>query len=305
MIVVENLVKVYKDVRALDGLTLKVPNGVVYGFLGPNGAGKSTTILSLLGLVFPQEGRIELLGEEVFRNGKFDEGKLVKAKARIGYMPEHATLWEFLTPMQTLDIIGKAFKIPKVEREKRSEELLKLVNLWEVRNKKVGKFSKGMRQRLLLAQALINDPELLILDEPMTGLDPTGIAEFKEIIKEQRKAGKTVFFSSHILAHVEEVCDTVGVIVKGRLVLEDSIENIKREFLRKAGYTIIIETNRPVDWSSAPWNVTPLGENKYRVVASEDIREELHDYVASQGAKILTMQVKEPSLEEIFLTLVK
>ena len=305
VIVVENLVKAYKDVRALDGLTLRVPNGVVYGFLGPNGAGKSTTILSLLGLVFPHEGRIELLGEEVFKDGKFNEGKLVKAKARIGYMPEHATLWEFLTPLQTLDIIGRAFGIPKMEREKRAEEILKLVNLWEVRNKKVGKFSKGMRQRLLLAQALINDPELLILDEPMTGLDPTGIAEFKEIIREQRKAGKTVFFSSHILAHVEEVCDTVGVIVKGRLVLEDSIENIKREFLKKAGYTIIIETNRPVDWSSVEWNVTPLGENRYRVVSPEDIREELHDYVASQGAKILTMQVKEPSLEEIFLRLVE
>ncbi|WP_457742117.1 ATP-binding cassette domain-containing protein [Thermococcus sp.] len=305
MIVIENLVKVYKDVKALDGLNLKVPKGVVYGFLGPNGAGKSTTILSLLGLVFPQQGRIELLNEEVFQNGKFDEDKLVKAKARIGYMPEHATLWEFLTPLQTLDVIGKAFKIPKAERERRSEELLKLVNLWEVRNKKVGKFSKGMRQRLLLAQALINDPELLILDEPMSGLDPKGIAEFKEIIREQRKAGKTVFFSSHILAHVEEICDTVGVIVKGRLILEDSLENIKREFLKKAGYTIIIETNKPVDWSSVPWSVTPLGERKYRVVSSDDVREELHDYVASQGAKILTMQVKEPSLEEIFLSLVR
>ena len=305
MITVENLVKVYKDTKALDGLNLSVPNGVIYGFLGPNGAGKSTTILSLLGLVLPQEGRIALFGEEVFRDGTFNESKLVKAKARIGYMPEHATLWEFLTPLQTLNIIGKAFKIPKEEREKRAEELLKLVNLWDVRNKKVGKFSKGMRQRLLLAQALINDPELLILDEPMTGLDPKGIAEFKEIIREQKKAGKTVFFSSHILAHVEEICDTVGVIVKGRLVLEDSIENIKREFLRKAGYTIIIETNRPVDWSSTAWNVTPLGERKYRVVAPEDIREELHDYVASQGAKILTMQVKEPSLEEIFLKLVE
>ncbi|WP_457742965.1 ATP-binding cassette domain-containing protein [Thermococcus sp.] len=305
MITVENLVKVYGDVRALDGLDLKVPKSVVYGFLGPNGAGKSTTILSLLGLVFPREGRIELLGEEVYQNGKFNEDKLVKAKAKIGYMPEHATLWEFLTPLQTLDVIGKAFKIPKAERERRSEELLKLVNLWDVRNKKVGKFSKGMRQRLLLAQALINDPELLILDEPMTGLDPRGIAEFKDIIREQRKAGKTVFFSSHILAHVEEVCDTVGVIVKGKLRLEDSIENIKREFLRKAGYTIIIETNRPVDWSSAGWSVIPLGGNRYRVVAENDIREELHDFVASQGAKILTMQVKEPSLEEIFLRIIE
>jgi len=303
MIVVENLVKVYKDVRALDSLNLEVKPGQVYGFLGPNGAGKSTTILSLLGLVFPQDGRIELLGEEVFNGGRFKEGKLVKAKAKIGYMPEHATLWDFLTPLQTLDIIGRAFKFPKAEREKRIEELLKLVNLWEVRNKKVGKFSKGMRQRLLLAQALINDPELLILDEPMTGLDPRGIAEFKEIIQEQRKSGKTVFFSSHILAHVEEVCDTVGVIVKGKLRLEDSIENIKREFLRKAGYTIIIEINRPVNWSSAEWNVTPLGKNKYRVVAEDDIREELHDFVASQAAKVLTMQVKEPSLEEIFLKL--
>ncbi|WP_297466759.1 ABC transporter ATP-binding protein [Thermococcus sp.] len=305
MIVVENLVKTYKDVKALDGLNLKVPRGVVYGFLGPNGAGKSTTILSLLGLVFPQKGRIELLGEEVFRNGKFDEKKLVEAKARIGYMPEHATLWEFLTPVQTLDIIADAFRIPKAEKERRINELLDMVGLKDVRNKKVGKFSKGMRQRLLLAQALINDPELLILDEPMTGLDPKGIAEFKEVIREQRKAGKTVFFSSHILAHVEEVCGTVGVIVKGRLILEDSIENIKREFLRKAGYTIIIETNKPVDWSSAKWSVTPLGGNKYRVVAPEDIREELHDFVASQGAKILTMQVKEPSLEEIFLKLLE
>ncbi len=305
MLKVENLVKVYKDVRALDGLNLDVKQGQVYGFLGPNGAGKSTTILSLLGLIFPQEGSISLFGEEVFRDGKYDEGKLVKAKARIGYMPEHATLWDFLTPVQTLDIIADAFKIPKAEKEKRIGELLDLVGLKEVRNRKVGKFSKGMRQRLLLAQALINDPELLILDEPMTGLDPKGIAEFKDIIREQKKAGKTVFFSSHILAHVEEVCDTVGVIVKGKLRLEDSIENIKREFLRKAGYTIIIETNRPVDFSGVEWSVTPLGENKYRVLAEGDVREEIHDFVANQGAKILTMQVKEPSLEEIFLKMVK
>ena len=305
MIVVEDLVKTYKDVMALDGLNLKVPRGVVYGFLGPNGAGKSTTILSLLGLVFPQKGRIELLGKEVFRDGKFNEKKLVEAKAKIGYMPEHATLWDFLTPVQTLDIIADAFRIPKAEKERRINELLDLVGLKDVKNKKVGKFSKGMRQRLLLAQALINDPELLILDEPMSGLDPKGIAEFKEVIREQRKAGKTVFFSSHILAHVEEVCDTVGVIVRGKLRLEDSIENIKREFLKKAGYTIIIETNKPVEWSSAKWSVSPLGGNKYRVVSGEDVREELHDFVASQGAKILTMRVKEPSLEEIFLKMVE
>lgn len=216
---VESLVKVYKEVMALDGLNLEVKPGQVYGFLGPNGAGKSTTILSTLGLIFPQEVRIGLFGEEVFQNGKFNEDRLVEAKKRIG-------------------------------------ELLDLVGLKDARNIKAGKFSKDMRQRLLLAQALINDPELLILDEPMTGLDPTGIARFKDIIREQRKAGKTVFFSSHILAHVEEVCDTVGVIVKGKLRVEDSIDNIKGKFLRKAGYTIIIETNRPVDWSSVECDST-------------------------------------------------
>ncbi|QDA32337.1 ABC transporter ATP-binding protein [Thermococcus indicus] len=305
MIRIENLVKVYKDVRALDGLNLEVKPGQIYGFLGPNGAGKSTTILSTLGLIFPQEGRIQLFELEVFANGKFDEGSLVEAKKRIGYMPEHATLWDFLTPEQTLDVIADAFGIPRAEKERRINELLDLVGLKEARRRKVGKFSKGMRQRLLLAQALINDPELLILDEPMTGLDPRGIAEFKDIIREQKKAGKTVFFSSHILAHVEEICDTVGVIVKGKLRVEDNLDSIKREFLRKAGYTIVLETNVPVDFTGVEWKVTPLGEKKYRIVAPGDIREEVHDFVASRGAKILTMQVKEPSLEEIFLKMVE
>ncbi|NJE06424.1 ABC transporter ATP-binding protein [Thermococcus sp. M36] len=305
MIRIENLVKLYKDVKALDGLNLEVKPGQIYGFLGPNGAGKSTTILSTLGLIFPQEGRISLFDLEVFRDGKFNEDSLVEAKRRIGYMPEHATLWDFMTPVQTLDIIADAFKIPRAEKERRIRELLELVNLWEDRNRKVGKFSKGMRQRLLLAQALINDPDLLILDEPMTGLDPTGIAEFKDIIREQRKAGRTVFFSSHILAHVEEICDTVGVIVKGKLRVEDSLDRIKREFLKKAGYTIILETNVPVDFTGVDWRVSPLGERKYRIAAPDDIREELHDFVASKGAKILTMQVKEPSLEEIFLKMVE
>lgn len=305
MIVIENLVKKYKDVTALQGLNLEVKPGQIYGFLGPNGAGKSTTILSTLGLIFPQQGRIQLFDLEVFRDGKYDEGKLVEAKRRIGYMPEHATLWDFLTPVQTLDIIADAFKIPKGEKEKRIRELIELVGLEDAKDRKVGKFSKGMRQRLLLAQALINDPDLLILDEPMNGLDPMGIAEFKDIIRGQKKAGKTVFFSSHILAHVEEVCDTVGVIVKGRLVLEGSLEKIKEEFLKKAGYVIIIETNKPVDLTNAPWNVSPLGENKYRITASSDVREDVHDFITSKGAKILSMQVKEPSLEEIFLKVVE
>ncbi|NJF24684.1 ABC transporter ATP-binding protein [Thermococcus sp. Bubb.Bath] len=305
MIKIENLLKNYRDVRALDGLNLEVKKGQVYGFLGPNGAGKSTTILSTLGLIYPQKGKIELFGEEVFKDGRFHEKTLLNAKKRIGYMPEHATLWDFLTPMQTLDMIGESFGMSREERAKRSRELLELLNLWGVKDKKVGKFSKGMRQRVLLAQALINDPELLILDEPMTGLDPTGIAEFKDIIRAQKKEGKTVFFSSHILAHVEEVCDTVGVIVRGKLRVEDSIENIKRDFLRKGGYLILLETDKPVSFDSADWQVEKVSETKYKIKSPEDIRPQINELVWSQGAKILQLMVRAPSLEEIFLKMVE
>ncbi|WP_297420528.1 ABC transporter ATP-binding protein [Thermococcus sp.] len=305
MLVVEDLVKVYGDVRALDGLSLEVKEGQIYGFLGPNGAGKSTTLLSTLGLVYPNSGRISLLGREVFHNGKFNKGALLEAKSRIGYMPEHATLWDFLTPYQTLEILADSFDIPRTERKERIRELLETVNLWEVKDKKAGKFSKGMRQRLLLAQALINDPELLILDEPMSGLDPKGIAEFKEIIKEQRKAGKTVFFSSHILAHVEEVCDTVGVIVRGKLRVEGNINDIRENFLRKAGYLILLETTKPVSFEGVDWEVERVSPTKYGIKAPSDIREDVNDLVWRQGAKILQLMVRVPSLEEVFLSLVK
>ncbi|EEB74202.1 ABC transporter ATP-binding protein [Thermococcus sp. AM4] len=305
MLEIENLVKMYGNLKALDNLTLTVEKGQVYGFLGPNGAGKSTTILSTLGLIRPQAGVIRLFGEEVFRDGRYSEGKLVKAKAKIGYMPEHATLWDFLTPLQTLEIIGESFGIPRDERARRARELLEMLNLWEVKDVKVGRFSKGMRQRLLLAQALINDPELLILDEPMTGLDPKGIAEFKDIIRRQKKEGKTVFFSSHILAHVEEVCDTVGVIVKGKLRVEDSIENIKREFLAKAGYLILLETDKPVQFGNVNWEIERVSPTKYKIKAPEDVRPQINEIVWSQGAKILQLMVRVPSLEEIFLKLVE
>ncbi len=301
---IENLVKRYGSLTALNGLNLEVKQGKVYGFLGPNGAGKSTTILSTLGLIYPQDGRIEVFGKEVFRGGRYDEGKLVNVKGRIGYMPEHATLWDFLTPLQTLDILGQSFGIPKGERLKRARELLETVNLWNVRDRKVGKLSKGMRQRLLLAQALINDPELLILDEPMTGLDPRGIAEFKDIIRKQKKDGKTVFFSSHILAHVEEVCDTVGVIVRGKLRVEDSIDNIKSDFLKKGGYLILLETSKPVNFDDVEWKVERVSETKYKIKAAADVREQVNDLVWEQGAKILQLMVRVPSLEEIFLKMV-
>lgn len=305
MIEIENLVKVYGKFKALDELILTVKDSQIYGFLGPNGAGKSTTILSTLGLIRPQQGVIKLFGEEVFRDGKYKENALVKAKARIGYMPEHATLWDFLTPLQTLDIIGESFGLSKEERLNRARERLELVNLWEVRDRKVGKFSKGMRQRLLLAQALMNDPDLLILDEPMTGLDPKGIAEFKDIIREQKKAGKTVFFSSHILAHVEEVCDTVGVIVKGKLRVEDGINNIKRNFLAKAGYLILLETDKPVKFRGVDWEIEHVSPTKYKIKAPGDVRTQINEIVWGQGAKILQLMVRVPSLEEIFLSLVE
>jgi len=305
MIRIERLTKTYKDVRALDNLTLTVERGSIYGFLGPNGAGKSTTIMSILGLVYPNSGSIVVRDVQVISNGKLLEGNLVEVKKFIGYMPENATLWDYLTPIQTLEEIGKAHKTPKEEVLSRGREILQRLDLWNVKNKKVGKFSKGMKQKLLLAQALVHDPELLILDEPMTGLDPAGIATFKDIIKEEQKRGKTIFFSSHILAHVEEVCDTVGVVVGGRLVKEGRIEDIKEEFLRKGGFVIFLETNKPINFENPPWDVKKVDEKRYVIRATTDIREDLNDIVWSQGAKILQLKVRVPSLEEIFLKMVK
>lgn len=208
------LTKVFKDfwyrnrVRAVDNLDLDIQAGEVFGLLGPNGSGKSTTIKILLGLLYPSRGRVAIFGRSPTD---------VAIKHRIGYLPEESYLYRFLDARETLDYYGRLFGLVRPERRKRVEELLKMVGLERESRRRVGEYSKGMARRIGLAQALINDPDFLILDEPTTGLDPIGTAQIKELIlRLNREHGKTILLSSHLLADVEDVCHRVCILYGGR-----------------------------------------------------------------------------------------
>jgi ABC-2 type transport system ATP-binding protein len=210
-----NLTKVYKDfwgrpkVTALDDLNLTIERGEVFGLLGPNGSGKSTTIKLLLGLIFPTAGSASLLGQPA--------GNTV-INAKIGFLPEESYLYKFLNGEETLHFYGKLFKIPRKELNRRVPELLDIVGLdAKSRKRKLREYSKGMARRIGLAQALINDPELILLDEPTTGLDPIGTREMKDLIVSLKQQGKTVILCSHLLADVQDVCNRITILFKGKM----------------------------------------------------------------------------------------
>src|SRR5512146_880133 len=208
------LTKIFKDfwgrpkARAVDNVDFDVRRGEVFGLLGPNGSGKSTTVKLILGLLYPTKGHIEVFGKSP---------RHVQTKSRIGYLPEESYLYRYLDSRETLDFFGNLFRLPKGDRGKRAEQLLEMVGLSQTRTRAVGEFSKGMQRRIGLAQALINDPDLVILDEPTSGLDPIGCREVKDLIVALARRGKTVILSSHLLADVEDVCDRVVIYYGGKI----------------------------------------------------------------------------------------
>jgi ABC-2 type transport system ATP-binding protein len=214
VVAVRGLVKVFKDfwgrpkARAVDNIDFEVRRGEVFGLLGPNGSGKSTTVKMLLGLLYPTRGHIEVFGHSP---------RHVKTKSRIGYLPEESYLYRYLNSRETLDFFGNLFTLDKKDREARTEQLLDMVGLTQTRTRAVGEFSKGMQRRIGLAQALINDPDLVILDEPTSGLDPIGCREVKDLILALARRGKTVILSSHLLSDVEDVCDRVVILYGGKV----------------------------------------------------------------------------------------
>ncbi|WP_346765912.1 ABC transporter ATP-binding protein [Thermococcus sp. 9N3] len=295
----ENLTKIYDGTVAVDHLNLKVKRGTVYGFLGPNGAGKTTTILMLLGLVEPTEGTARVAGINVME-------KPVEVKKITGFMPAEGGLYPNLSALDNLLYFAKFYRMSRNEAEKRAKELLELVGLRDVADKKVEGFSTGMKQRLLLAQALLNDPEILFLDEPTNGLDPRGAVELRELVRELKKDGKTIFFSSHILAEVEEVSDEIGIISQGKLLISGSQEEIKRKFM-EGRYLITVETKELLEVESLDVDVIEwrkAGERTLRVYAKKDVREELIEELRQRGYTVLDVHLHEPSLEEIFMELV-
>jgi len=223
VISVSGLTKIFRDfwlrpkTAAVEGLDLSIRRGEVYGLLGPNGSGKSTTLKMILGLLFPTRGAVT-----VFSRPPAD----VRVKSRIGFLPETGRLYGFLNARETLDFIGQLFRLPRSLRRSRTEELIEMVGLAPVASRAIGEYSKGMARRIALACALINDPDLLILDEPTAGLDPMGRTQFKELIRALRDRGKTVLLSSHLLADVEDLCDRVCILFAGKKRAEGSLTEL-------------------------------------------------------------------------------
>ena len=249
------LTKNFKDVVAVNNLNLKVTGGI-YGLLGPNGAGKTTTIKMMIGSLFPTEGRIELFGNDI--NGK----DTMDIHKRIGYVPEHPTYFLSMTAEKLLTYIGSIFQMPIQETKRRINDLLRLVDLSDARSRIIAKYSAGMKQRIGIAQALMNDPELLILDEITSNLDPVGRNQIIELLKDLKKGGKTIFISTHILPEIQKMnADSIAIINHGRLIMEGSIDELNEELKTQV---IIISPNHKLfreGLSSIVSNITEEGDS--------------------------------------------
>jgi ABC-2 type transport system ATP-binding protein len=283
-IVISGLCKQFKGkkmtrVDALKNLDLQVGQGEVFGFLGPNGAGKSTTIKILMGLLKASSGTAQVLGVD---------SSMTDARLHVGFLPENPAFYDYLSAEEYVTFVGSQFKMEPALLVRRTEDVLKRLDLWEARKRPMRSYSKGMVQRVGLAQTLVHDPEVYILDEPMSGLDPIGRALVKEIILELKKRGKCVFFSTHITDDVEKVCDRVGVIYKGELKKVDQVDSIIT-----AGITGYILQVRKKDDSVEELRVDKTELNKTL------------EEISNRGDEIRLIEPKRKNLEDFFLEIVR
>jgi ABC-2 type transport system ATP-binding protein len=286
----------FKKVTALTELSLHVMRGEVFGFLGPNGAGKTTTFKLLLGLLHPTRGKIFLWEEDHYK---------IEHKSKIGFLPENPYFYGYLKAKEYLHLCGQLFGINAKEHHNKIDTLLERLGLITNKNSLIKTFSKGMLQRLGLAQALIHDPELLILDEPMSGLDPLGRKEVRDIMLELKAQGKTIIFSTHILSDVETVCDQVGIIIKGQLKDCGPIENLLNPKIKSFEICIKglpIETiNNLRDQSLS---LIQRGEETFIQVEKINVNDLLHDLV-TKGGELISLIPRKETLEDLYVSQIK
>ncbi|MEX6703251.1 ABC transporter ATP-binding protein [Peribacillus frigoritolerans] len=292
IVVTNELTKKYKKHTSVDGLNLRIERGQIYGFLGPNGAGKTTTIRMLLGLIKPTKGSIEIFGQNLIKNR-------LQVLQRIGSLVESPSYYGNLTGYENLDAVRRLRDIP----EKRVNEVLEIVRLTKVANRLTKEYSLGMKQRLGIAAALLSSPDLLILDEPTNGLDPSGIQEMRELIKELPMSGMSVLVSSHLLSEIDQMATQVGIINNGKMIFQDSIERLrqKRKPLLKVGVSNVIEAK------------TILKEKGLKVDMQKDFLwlaqtepefvSEINSILVHSGVSVYRLEEVKRSLEDIFLEL--
>ncbi|MDH5788564.1 MAG: ABC transporter ATP-binding protein [Candidatus Bathyarchaeota archaeon] len=297
------LTKRYGSLTAVSKLDLKVERNTVHGFLGPNGAGKTTTIKVLVGLLKPDEGTVRVLGQEV-------RGDRPDVRLRMGYMPELPKFPKHLKGWELLDIYGKMYGMTEQERKEQIPKLLEMVGLKGRERDFIGKYSKGMQQRLGIAQALLNDPELVVLDEPSLGLDPVGMVEVRELVKRIAKEGMTVFISSHLLFEVEQICSHVTIIHRGVSLVSDTLQNVSNKLSGPTTLQIevaklsdaIVETVKELPFVS---NVSQDGNTLIiELKTRDDVRPQISQEITKSGGVIVSMSLKGPRLEEVFMQLV-
>lgn len=300
MLVIENLVKKYGRFTAVDGLSLEIEKGHIYGFVGPNGAGKTTTMKIVAGLLRPTSGKVLVGGINIMENPR-------DAKSKIGYMPDFFGVYDNLKVSECMDFYCGVYGIEYRKRAVITDQLLELVNLTDKKDSYVDTLSRGMKQRLCLARSLIHDPELLILDEPASGLDPRARIDMKEILKELRDMGKTILISSHILPELSEMCTSIGIIERGKMVISGTVEEIMQKISQKRSIRIKV--------LDSPESAVKLLQEQVsigKITVRNDHIEAEFDGDRTQLAEILRNMVRngipvvsfsevESSLENIFL----
>ena len=291
-VLLDNVCKSFGRLHAVDNLSVQASVGSVYGFLGPNGAGKTTTIRMIMNIIRPDSGRIEILGD----------GRIEQVKARIGYMPEERGLYRKMTARKVLTYFGAIKGVNNKELAQRVPHWLQRVELADWADKKVEELSRGMHQKLQFAVTVINDPELVILDEPFSGLDPLNQDLLKDIILEMRNEGKTIIFSTHVMHEAEKLCDFILLINKGKLILDDTLDNVRS---RQSAHTVSVELEGDTAFVEKLPMVTAVKSEGNRLdvsLADADTQQFLRALM--QRARVRAFEVKVPSLHEIFVNLV-
>lgn len=291
-VLLDNVCKSFGRLHAVDNLSIQVSVGSVYGFLGPNGAGKTTSIRMIMNIIRPDSGRIEILGD----------GNIEQVKARIGYMPEERGLYRKMTARKVLAYFGAIKGVNDKELALRVPHWLQRVELADWADKKVEELSRGMHQKLQFAVTVINDPELVILDEPFSGLDPLNQDLIKNIILEMRNEGKTIIFSTHVMHEAEKLCDFILLINKGKLILDDTLDNVRS---RQSAHTVSVELEGDTAFvENLPMVTAVKSEGNRLDVSLTDADTQQFLRALMQRARVRAFEVKVPSLHEIFVDLV-